>query len=114
MNPNPLTDADFDRLEELLEAEVFAEEAMRLDEAQALICAVVSSPEPIQPAVWLPEVLGSGVDKVDDPVKQNRFVQVLQSVLCNNIICEFYSHFISKTDILKGEEKHLELMSNVK
>lgn len=68
MNPNPLTDADFDRLEELLEAEVFAEEAMRLDEAQALICAVVSSPEPIQPAVWLPEVLGAGVDKVDDPV----------------------------------------------
>jgi len=66
MNPNPLTEADLDRLEELLEAEVFGEEAMRLDEAQALICAVVSSPEPIQPGVWLPEVLGAGADKGDN------------------------------------------------
>jgi uncharacterized protein len=68
MNPNPLTEADLDRLEELLEAEIFGEESMRLDEAQALICAVVSSPEPIQPAVWLPEVLGAAASKVDDPV----------------------------------------------
>lgn len=68
MNPNPLTDADFDRLEELLEAEVFGEDAMRLDEAQATLCAVVSSPVPIEPSVWLPEVLGKGAETVDDPV----------------------------------------------
>lgn len=68
MNPNPLTDADLDRLEELLEAEVFGDEAMRLDEVQALICAVVSSPQPVQPSVWLPEVLGGGVEKAEEPL----------------------------------------------
>lgn len=61
MNPNPLTDADLDRLEQLLEAEVFKDEAMRLDEVQAMLCAVVSSPVPVSPAVWLPEALGEGM-----------------------------------------------------
>ncbi len=68
MNSNTLTEAELDRLEGLLEAEIFGEDAMRLDEAQALICAVVSNPEPIQPTVWLPEVLGSQIEKADDPV----------------------------------------------
>ena len=48
MNPNPLTESDFDRLEELLDADVFAE-AMRLDEIQAMLCAVVSGPEVVPP-----------------------------------------------------------------
>lgn len=58
MNPHPLTEDDLDRLEELLEAEIFGGEAMRLDEVQAMLCAVVSAPEPVPPAVWLPEALG--------------------------------------------------------
>jgi uncharacterized protein len=68
MNPNPLTDADLDRLEELLEAEVFNGEAMRLDEAQAMLCAVVSSPVPVPPTVWLPEALGPGAKEADNAV----------------------------------------------
>ena len=68
MNPNPLTKADFDHLEELLEADVFGGNAMRLDEAQATLCAIVSNPDPIPPAVWLPEVLGEGVNTQNDPV----------------------------------------------
>ena len=36
MNPTPLTDADLDRLEELLESDAFQGEAMRLDEIQAM------------------------------------------------------------------------------
>ncbi len=67
MNPNPLSEAELDRLEELLEAEVFAGEAMRLDEAQAVLCAVVSGPEPIMPGVWLPEVLGEGMAAGGNP-----------------------------------------------
>lgn len=62
MNQNPLSEADLDRLEELLEAEVFQGEAMRLDEAQAMLCAVVSSPVPIAPEVWVPEALGNGAN----------------------------------------------------
>ena len=37
------------QIEELLEHEVFKGDAMRLDEAQAVICAVVSAPEPVLP-----------------------------------------------------------------
>ena len=70
MNPNPLTEADFDRLEELLEHEVFQGDAMRPDEAQAVICAVVSAPEPIAPNVWLPEVLGKGMESGDPVVAE--------------------------------------------
>ncbi len=70
MNPKPLTDADFDRLEELLEHEVFKGDAMRLDEAQAVICAVVSGPEPIMPTIWLPEVLGEGMESGDPVVAE--------------------------------------------
>ena len=68
MNPTPLTDAELDRLEELLEADVFSGEAMRLDEVQAMLCAIVSAPVPVPPAVWLPEALGEGMDNAEDPV----------------------------------------------
>ena len=53
MNPAPLDDSDLDRLEQLLEADVFQGDAMRLDEIQAMLCAIVSGPVPVTPAVWL-------------------------------------------------------------
>jgi len=68
MNPNPLTDADLDRLEQLLEADVFQEDSMRLDEIQAILCAIVSGPAPVLPSVWLPDVLGKGMENATDPV----------------------------------------------
>ena len=66
MNPNSLSESDLDRLEQLLEADVFLDDAMRLDEVQAILCAIVSGPVPVEPAVWLPEVLGKGMDNADD------------------------------------------------
>jgi uncharacterized protein len=66
MNPNPLTEDELDRLEELLEANVFNGEAMRLDEVQAMLCAVISSPQPVSPTLWLPEVLGEGMAVADN------------------------------------------------
>ncbi len=66
MNPNPLTEDDLDRLEELLEAEVFNGEAMRLDEVQAMLCAVISAPQPVSPTLWLPEALGEGMAVADN------------------------------------------------
>ncbi len=68
MNPNPLSDSDLDRLEQLLEADVFQEDAMRLDEIQAMLCAIVSGPVPVEPAVWLPEALGKGLESASDPL----------------------------------------------
>lgn len=67
MNPTPLNDSDLDRLEELLESDVFQGDAMRLDEIQAILCAVVSGPKPVLPSVWLPEVLGKGMAESADP-----------------------------------------------
>lgn len=68
MNPAPLNDSELDHLEELLESEVFAGEAMRLDEIQAMICAIVSGPVPVAPSIWLPEVLGKGLEDATNPV----------------------------------------------
>lgn len=68
MQLQPLDEADFDRLEELLETDVFAGDAYGLDEIQAMLCAVVSGPTPVMPSVWLPEILGEpGLGAADDP-----------------------------------------------
>lgn len=69
MNPTPLNDADLDRLEELLEADIFNGDAMRLDEIQAILCAIVSGPVAVPPTAWLPEVLGEGMTAAEgDPL----------------------------------------------
>ena len=68
MNPAPLSESDLDHLEQLLEAEVFQGDAMRLDEIQAMLCAIVSGPAPVPPSVWLPEALGKGLEHADDPI----------------------------------------------
>lgn len=68
MNPAPLRESDLDHLEQLLEAEVFQGDAMRLDEIQAMLCAIVSGPAPVPPSVWLPEALGKGLEHADNPI----------------------------------------------
>lgn len=54
----PLTEADFDRLESLLQQDLFDDEAMLLDELQGLLCAIVSAPDPIPASRWMPVALG--------------------------------------------------------
>jgi uncharacterized protein len=57
-NPLPLTEADIDRLEELLESDVFKGDAMLLDELQGFLCGISSGPDLVMPSEWLPVVLG--------------------------------------------------------
>lgn len=58
-SPNaPLNEAELDELEALLDSEPFADQAMGLDQIQAMLCAVLSGPEPLPPERWLPEALG--------------------------------------------------------
>ncbi len=52
------TEANLDRLEELLDSEIFKGEAMLLDELQAMLCAIISGPQTIPPSDWLPAVFG--------------------------------------------------------
>ncbi|MDD5297402.1 MAG: UPF0149 family protein [Rhodocyclaceae bacterium] len=58
MKTSPLTAADLDRLEELLDSGAFGEQRLLLDEMQAVLCAVAAAPEPVSPDVWIPAVLG--------------------------------------------------------
>ena len=53
-----LGDEDLDRLESLLD-EPELPEAMRLDEVQGYLCAVLSGPQPLPEDVWLADVLGN-------------------------------------------------------
>lgn len=68
-NPAPLGADELDRLEALLADEVFADEAMQLDEAQGYICAAMSGPEPLAERVWLEEIFG-GAEQLDTPAGQ--------------------------------------------
>ena len=62
MNPaddmQALSDAELQRLEDLLGSEIFHGDAMALDEVQGFLCAVLSGPELIMPSQWLAAVLG--------------------------------------------------------
>lgn len=92
MNPSPVfTEAELDRLEELLDSDVFRDEAMQLDELQALICAVVSGPETIPPSVWLTAALG------EDPAYES--AEQANEVL--SLVMGFYN---SIADTLKQDE----------
>ena len=73
ISPFPMTEADIDRLEELLESEIFKGEAMLLDELQGFLCSVISGPDPVMPEEWLPLVLGEdpryeSADQADEVV----------------------------------------------
>jgi uncharacterized protein len=56
----PLTGAELDRLETLLDAPAFADTAMRTDALHGFLTAVASAPVPIAEARWLAEALGNG------------------------------------------------------
>jgi len=57
IEPAPLDDSELTRLEELL-TDPALEGAMRLDEAQAYLCAALSGPQAIPEEQWLSAVLG--------------------------------------------------------
>lgn len=54
----PLTEAELDRLEELLDSDLFQGRAMLLDELQGFCCGIASGPDPVAPSEWLPIALG--------------------------------------------------------
>lgn len=64
-----LTDADLDRLDQLLSTPEM-ENAMTLDAIQGLICAVASSPQPVPSEKWIPVVLGEGKFKSEAEAKE--------------------------------------------
>lgn len=53
-----MTEQDLDRLEELLTADAFKDEAMTLDTLQGFLCAMACGPETVAQSEWLAEALG--------------------------------------------------------
>lgn len=82
---SPLTDADLDQLEALLD-DPSLDEAMRLDEIQGYLCGAFSGPSPIPAEQQLQEILGSD-EAVASPVGQQlmpllqRFAATQQAAL---------------------------------
>jgi len=58
LQATPLSEAETQKLEDLLASEIFHGEAMAIDELQGFICAIVSGPEMIAPSRWMPLALG--------------------------------------------------------
>jgi len=73
----PLTLAELEQLEALLDSDIFSGEAMLLDEMQGLFFAVASSPDLIAPSQWMPEALGAAPAYADAAQAQ----QVLELVM---------------------------------
>jgi uncharacterized protein len=75
--PLPLTAADIDRLEEVLESDLFRGDAMLLDELQGFLYGVVSGPELVPVSAWLPVALG------EEPQyeSEDQFSEVLDLIL---------------------------------
>ena len=89
--PNiPLTDDEITHLESLLASPIFAKQAMGLDEIQGFLCAVISGPELITPAQWMPAVLGN--PKYETPE---------QAAQVTDFLMRFYNEIV--TDLVAGE-----------
>lgn len=56
----PLSDAELDELEAFLSSDAVPQDCMDLEMLDGFLCAIVSSPEVIQPSEWLPGVWSEG------------------------------------------------------
>lgn len=55
-NPHELSDDEFDALEEILTSEAVPEECMNLEMLDGYLAGIIVSPQPIEPALWMPAV----------------------------------------------------------
>jgi uncharacterized protein len=86
----PLNDAEIEHLEDLLASSVFAKQAMGLDEMQGFLAAVISGPEYITPALWMPAVLGNP-----------QYVSPEQEMEVSGLLTRFYNEIAA--DLVAGE-----------
>jgi uncharacterized protein len=80
----PLSEADLDRLETLLDSPIFENDGPLLDELQAMLCAIASGPQPVMPSEWLPAVLGGSV-AYEDEAQANEVLTLILG-LYNDIV----------------------------
>ncbi len=74
----PLTPAELDRLEALLDSEPRRGEAMPLDALQGLFYAIASGPEPAVPSEWMSAALGENPEFASDTEKRETLDLVMR------------------------------------
>src|SRR3954447_22873324 len=66
----PLSEAELNELETLLDSNIFGSEALLPDELQGLFFAVASAPDIIPSSRWLPVAIGSSEPAEDKEAQQ--------------------------------------------
>jgi uncharacterized protein len=74
----PLSPAELDQLEALLDAAMFRGEAMPLDALQGLFFAVASAPDLVPPSRWLPVALGESPEYANPEQAQEALALVMR------------------------------------
>jgi uncharacterized protein len=72
----PLSQAELEQLEALLDSDIFRGEAMLLDEMQGLFFAVASSPDLVAASQWMPEALGE-TPAFEDPAQAQQVLDLI-------------------------------------
>ena len=88
----PLSEEEFNRLEDLLASDIFSGEAMALDELQGFLCAIVSGPELIPPSEWLPAALGESM----------RYESEAQAQQVMDLVMRFYNQIVQALNADQG------------
>src|SRR5271165_2817594 len=79
MKPQPLTDAEFDRLGSMLER-VANQRSMNLEQLDGFLVALVCCPDSVPPSEYLPEILGGNIALEGTFKEQPQFEAVASSV----------------------------------
>jgi uncharacterized protein len=78
MKPEPLTDAEFDRLGSMLER-VGSQRSMNLEQLDGFLVALVCCPDSVPPSEYLPEILGNIV--LEDAFKEQPILEEFISLV---------------------------------
>jgi uncharacterized protein len=80
LNDDPLSDEEFEELDEFLLSDRCPEDAMTMDSLHGFLTAIVIGPEPVAMAEWLPHVWGTEADgepKFNSQKEQQRIMELL-------------------------------------
>src|SRR5512135_564293 len=87
-NTSTLTEQERAQLESWLESPIFQGKAMGLDKLQGFLCAVISSPDAIPPAQWMPDALGG----------EPRYESQAQAEEVMSLLMKFYNQVAAGLD----------------
>jgi uncharacterized protein len=99
MKPQPLTDAEFDRLGSMLER-VGSQRSMNLEQLDGFLVALVCCPDSVPPSEYLPEILGNIV--LEDAFKEQPILEEFISLV--------FRHWNAIVGTLRSGDVHLPLL----